>query len=60
MFKQVYIFILTLLLCFTLSISSDSRPVMAQNNLPPVIDREIFFGNPEVNSSRSASRIKTR
>jgi len=50
MSKQVYISILTLLLCFTFY--SGSRPVVAQNNLPPIIDREIVFGNPEISGAR--------
>ncbi|HEX8247760.1 MAG TPA: S9 family peptidase [Pyrinomonadaceae bacterium] len=50
MFKQIYISVLTLLLCFTFS--GVSRPVTAQNNLPPIIDREIFFGNPEISGAR--------
>jgi dipeptidyl aminopeptidase/acylaminoacyl peptidase len=28
------------------------RSVVAQNNLPPIIDREIFFGNPEISGAR--------
>src|SRR5688500_3822647 len=31
---------------------SADHPVSAQNNLPPVIDREVFFGNPEIASAR--------
>ncbi|MDQ3712968.1 MAG: S9 family peptidase [Acidobacteriota bacterium] len=50
MSKQVYISILTLLLCFTFY--SGRRPVVAQSNLPPIIDREIVFGNPEISGAR--------
>jgi hypothetical protein len=50
MSKQIYFFILTLFLCFTFS--SINRGVIAQNNLPPIIDREIFFGNPEISGAR--------
>ena len=50
MSKQVYISILTLVLFFTFL--DGSRPVVAQNNLPPIIDREIFFGNPEISGAR--------
>lgn len=50
MFRQVYISILTLFLCF--SFSGSSRQFIAQNNLPPIIDREIFFGNPEISGAR--------
>jgi dipeptidyl aminopeptidase/acylaminoacyl peptidase len=50
MYKQIHISFLTLLLCFTFS--SGDRPVRAQNNLAPIIDREVFFGNPEINGAR--------
>ena len=50
MFRQVCIYIFTLLLCFTFS--NGNASVMAQNKLPPIIDREIFFGNPEISGAR--------
>ena len=50
MSKQIYFFILTLFLCFMFS--TTNRWVMAQSNIPPIIDREIFFGNPEISGAR--------
>ncbi len=50
MFKQVHVSILILLLFFTFSSGRNSMAVV--NNLPPIIDREIFFGNPEITGAR--------
>ncbi|HEX8639225.1 MAG TPA: alpha/beta fold hydrolase, partial [Pyrinomonadaceae bacterium] len=37
-------------MCFTFS--GGSRSAEAQNKLPPIIDREIIFGNPEISDAR--------
>ena len=50
MFKLNYLFILTLSLSFALL--DFNRPAEAQNKLPPIIDREIIFGNPEISDAR--------
>jgi Tol biopolymer transport system component len=50
MFKQNFLSVLALFSAFT--IFNVSRPVSAQNNLPPIIDREIIFGNPEITGAR--------
>ncbi|HLM60538.1 MAG TPA: prolyl oligopeptidase family serine peptidase, partial [Pyrinomonadaceae bacterium] len=48
--KQIHISFLILLLFFTFS--NGSNLIASQNNLPPIIDREIFFGNPEITGAR--------
>ncbi len=50
MFKQNFLSVLALFSAFT--IFNVSRPVSAQKNLPPIIDREIIFGNPEITGAR--------
>jgi dipeptidyl aminopeptidase/acylaminoacyl peptidase len=48
--RYAYLFVLILLSGIVLLFAGKSVP--AQNNLPPLIDREIFFGNPEIASAR--------
>src|SRR5215204_2795544 len=48
--EYVYFFVLLLLSC--VAFFSADHPVSAQNNLPPLIDREVFFGNPEITGAR--------
>jgi hypothetical protein len=50
MVKQVHISILILLLFF--AFPSGGISIAAQDNVPPIIDREIFFGNPEITGAR--------
>lgn len=50
MFRQIFLSVSILLSIFTFSGSLFS--VSAQNNLPPIIDREIIFGNPEITGAR--------
>jgi dipeptidyl aminopeptidase/acylaminoacyl peptidase len=50
MFRQIFLFVSILLSIFTFSCALFS--VSAQNNLPPIIDREIIFGNPEITGAR--------
>jgi dipeptidyl aminopeptidase/acylaminoacyl peptidase len=47
--KVRYFYAAALLLCAALAIASTAA---AQNGLPPIIDREIFFGNPEIASAQ--------
>jgi dipeptidyl aminopeptidase/acylaminoacyl peptidase len=47
--KVRYLYASALLLCAALAIASTAA---AQNGLPPLIDREIFFGNPEIASAQ--------
>ena len=47
--KVRYFYAVALLLTAALAIAS---PASAQNGLPPLIDREIFFGNPEIASAQ--------
>lgn len=48
--EHVYFFVLILLTY--VAFFSAGNPVSAQNNLPPLIDREVFFGNPEIAGAR--------
>ncbi len=49
MFNKQRNFSATLMtLCAALFISLFSEPLLAQKNLPPLIDRELLFGNPEI------------
>src|ERR1700730_4453516 len=41
-----------LLACVTLSGFTLVRPIMAQSGVPPLIDRELFFGDPEISGAR--------
>jgi dipeptidyl aminopeptidase/acylaminoacyl peptidase len=50
MFRQIFLSVPILLSIFTFSGALFS--VSAQNNLPPIIDREIIFGNPEITGAR--------
>ncbi len=48
--EHIYFFVLVLL--SWVALFSANHPVPAQNNLPPLIDREVFFGNPEIAGAR--------
>ena len=48
--KVRYFYAAALLLAAAIAIASSSAA--AQNGLPPLIDREIFFGNPEIASAQ--------
>ena len=47
--RKVRYFYATALLSVALAVASTDA---AQNGLPPLIDREIFFGNPEIASAQ--------
>src|ERR671913_1831129 len=47
--KVRYSYAVALLLTAALAIASSAS---AQNGLPPLIDREVFFGNPEIASAQ--------
>jgi dipeptidyl aminopeptidase/acylaminoacyl peptidase len=41
-----------LLACLTLSVLAVAQPIMAQSWAPPLIDRELFFGDPEISGAQ--------
>src|ERR1700732_3742820 len=41
-----------LLTCMALSVLTAAQPVMAQSGAPPLIDRELFFGDPEISRAQ--------
>jgi dipeptidyl aminopeptidase/acylaminoacyl peptidase len=49
MFKKISVsFAAFVLLCAASFVSLLHAPALAQNGLPPIIDRELLFGNPEI------------
>ena len=53
--KVRYFYAAALLLAAAVALTIASSAA-AQNGLPPLIDREIFFGNPEIASTNLARR----
>jgi dipeptidyl aminopeptidase/acylaminoacyl peptidase len=51
-FMREYVYLSVLIVLASVVFFSTNLSIAAQNNLPPLIDREIFFGNPEITGAR--------